>query len=414
MPTKVVAATTFAIEGMMMLQQIARNKKSMKAGMQGLGFAIVMLGATTAVYALAQDAETHSDNPRRSALDDAVDKAASDYFHNQCHVGVSLAVVKADHDYFYDYGSTSRNKAALPNPQSIYELASVTKTFTATLAARAVIDGRMSLDGDFRKDLPGDYGNLAWNGQPITLRTLVTHYAGMPRDIPDTDALFADKHSPDFNARMVALNQGFSREQFLSMLHDTHLRSEPGEKQVYSNAGFLVIGLGLERVYGKPVDELLRHYITQPLGMNSTGFTLDSSERARLVNGYDNYGRLAPYHLPNAGDAWGLYASTEDMAKYVHLQLNNGDPVVRLSHQVLMGDAKDGDAMAWNLGSDQGDPVIWHGGGSFGMSSQVVLYPKQHEGFVLLANDTCDGTERALKAIAEAVHARDLPAKKGL
>jgi hypothetical protein len=62
--------------------------------------------------------------------------------------------------------------------------------------------------------------------------------------------------------------------------------------------------------------------------------------------------------------------------------------------------------MAWNLGKDQGQPIVWHSGGSFGMSSQAVLYPKQHEGFVLLANDACDGTEGALKTIAETVHGR--------
>ncbi len=389
-----------------MHQWIAKNATSATRNMRWLGCALTLLCSTAAVTTYAATAGISSDNPHRSALDIVVDKAANNYFRNRCHVGVSIAVVEADHAYFYDYGSISRNKAERPTPQSIYELASVTKTFTSTLAARAVVDGRMSLDGDFRNDLPGDYGNLAWNGKPITLRTLVTHYAGMPRDIPDTDALFANKHSPDFNARMVALNQGFGREQFLAALHDTQLRSAPDEKQVYSNAGFLVIGLGLEKVYGKPMGELLQQYITQPLGMTSTGFALDSSEQSRLVNGYDHYGRLTPYHLPNAGAAWGLYASTEDMAKYVRWQLDDSDAAIRLSHQVLMGHADDGDAMAWNLGKYQGQPVIWHSGGSFGMSSQVVLYPKQHEGFVLLANDACDGTEGALKTIAEAVHGR--------
>lgn len=393
-----------------MSRRIALSAKPAAPNMRCLICTLALLTSTVAVSLHAATTNLPSDNPQRSALDVTVDKAANDYFRNRCHVGVSIAVVQAGHVDFYDYGSTFRGKDERPNPQSIYELASVTKTFTATLAARAVVDGRMSLDGDFRKELPGDYSNLAWNGQPITLRTLVVHQSGMPRDIPDTDALFAHKSSPDFNAQMFALNKGFGREQFLAALHDTRLRSAPGEKQVYSNAGFVVIGLGLEKVYGKPVDELLRQYITQPLGMTSTGFALDGSEQPRLVNGYDRYGRLAPYHLQNAGAAWGLYASTEDMAKYVRWQLDDSDPAIRLSHQVLMGDANDGDAMAWNLGSDQGQPIIWHGGGSFGMSSQVVLYPKQHEGFVLLANDTCEGTEGALKTMAEAIHGRGRPA----
>ena len=391
-----------------MVSLIVQGEKPAKASMRWLGCAMVLLCSIAALSVYAATSRTPSDNPRRSVLDIAVDKAVDDYFRNRCHVGVSMAVVEAGHIHFYDYGSTSRSNVQLPTRRSIYELASVTKTFTATLAAQAVVNGRMSLDGDFRKDLPGDYRNLAWNDQPITLRTLLTHRSGMPRDIPDTDALFANKSAPDFDARMVALNQGFGREQFLTALHDTVLRSAPGEKQTYSNAGFLVIGLGVEKVYGKPFDELLHQYITQPLGMTSTGFTLDNKVQSRLVSGYDRYGRVAPYHPKNAGAAWGLYASTEDMANYVRWQLDDGNPTIRLSHQLLMGDANDGEGMAWNLGNDHGQPIIWHGGGSFGTSSQMVLYPQQHEGFVLLANDACEGTEGALKAIAKSVHERDM------
>ncbi|MBD8899790.1 serine hydrolase domain-containing protein [Rhodanobacter sp. DHG33] len=394
-----------------MTKQVARDATSPACTLCWLACVTVLLYSAASLVACTATTRTPSDNPRHSALDRAVDRAANDYFRNRCHVGVSIVVIEAGQPHFYDYGSTSRDKAALATPQSIYELASVTKTFTATLAAQALVDGRMSLDGDFRNDLPGDFGNLAWKGQPITLRTLATHYSGMPRDIPDTDALFANKNAPDFIARMVALNRGFGREQFLAALHDTRLRSTPGEKQVYSNAGFLVIGLGLEKVYGKPFDQVLRQYITQPLGMASTGLTLDDGERSRLVNGYDGYDRAAPYHAQNAGAAWGLYASTEDMARYVRWQLDGNDPAVRLSHQVLTGSTDDGEAMAWNLGNDQGQPVISHSGGSFGMSSQVVLYPKQHEGFALLANDACEGTEGALKAIAEAVHQNGSPTK---
>lgn len=356
-----------------------------------------------AIQAYGASAGIPTDNAHRSALDIAVDKAADAYFRDRCHVGVSIAAVENDHAYFYNYGSTSRSKSALPTSRSIYELASVTKTFTASLAARAVADGRMDLDGDFRRDLPGDYSNLAWNGSPVTLRTLLTHRSGMPRDIPDSDALFAHKEAPDFDARMIALNKGVDRTQLLTALHHTALRNAPGTRQAYSNAGFLVIGLGLEQVYGKPMDALLREYITQPLGMTSTGFTLSANERSRLVQGYDRYGHRAPYRPQDAGAAWGLYASTDDMAKYVRWQLREGDPVIHQSHQALMGNTDEGEVMAWNLGDDKEQPIIWHGGGSFGASSQVVLYPKQQEGFVLLANDTCQGTEGALKAMAEAI-----------
>ncbi|GLQ46699.1 serine hydrolase [Dyella lipolytica] len=376
-----------------------------KWGTTWVSCALALLCTFIASSTLAAITTIPSDNLHRSALDSVVDKAASDFFRNRCHVGFSLVVVDGNRSHFYDYGSTSRTKAELATSQSVYELASVTKTFTATLAAQAVLDGRMSVDGDFRSALPGNHSNLALDGKPITLRTLLTHYSGMPRDIPDTDAIYAEKNYATLPARLIALNQGFGRDQFLMALHSVALRSEPGKNQAYSNAGFQVIGLGLENVYGKSFEALVQQRITQPLGMTSTGLTLDSAEQSRLVAGYDRDGRLAPYHPQNAGAAWGLYSSTEDMAKYLRWQLDTQDPAIRLSHQRLIGTADDGEAMAWHLQIDQGQPIVWHSGGSFGTSSQMVLYPKQHQGFVLLANDTCQGTEGALKTMAMSIHA---------
>lgn len=369
------------------------------------GCVLALFCTSIASSSLAATTAIPSDNSHRSVLDIAVDKAAHDFFSNRCHVGLSMVVVNGNQSYFYDYGSTSRTKAQLATPQSVYELASVTKTFTATLAAQAVVDGRMNVDGDFRSDLPGDFSNLARDGKAITLRTLLTHYSGMPRDIPDTDAIYAEKNYATLPDRLIALNQGFGRDHFLTALHTVTLRSEPGKVQAYSNAGFQVIGLGLENAYGKPYDALLQQRITQPLGMTSTALTLDSTEQSRLVAGYDRDGRLAPYHPQNAGAAWGLYSSIDDMAKYLRWQLDAQNPVIRLSHQLLIGTPSDGEAMAWQVQTDHGQPIVSHGGGSFGTSSQMVLYPKQHEGFVLLANDTCQGTEGALKTIAISVHA---------
>jgi D-alanyl-D-alanine-carboxypeptidase/D-alanyl-D-alanine-endopeptidase len=369
-----------------------------------IGCALALLCTLISSSALAAATTIRSDNPHRSSLDNAVQKAANEFFRNRCHVGLSMVVVEGGQSHFYDYGSTSRTKAELATPQSVYELASLTKTFTATLAAQAVLDGRMNMDGDFRGYLPADYSNLALDGKPITLRTLLTHYSGMPRDIPDSDAIFGEHNPSTLPARLIALNQGFGRNQFLATLQTITLRSEPGKNQAYSNAGFQVIGLGLENVYGRPYEVLLRQRITEPLGMTSTGLTLDNAEKSRLVLGYDRDGRPTPYHVQNAGAAWGLYSSIDDMAKYLRWQLDTRDPAIRLSHQRLVGTPDDGEAMAWHVQIDHGQPIVWHSGGSFGMSSQMVLYPNQHQGFVLLANDACQGTESALKAIATSIH----------
>jgi serine-type D-Ala-D-Ala carboxypeptidase/endopeptidase len=98
-----------------------------------------------------------SDSPLHSALDRAVATEATGFFGTGYHVGLSLAVVSRGATYYYDYGATTRGGAALPGNRSVYEIASVTKVFTAALAAKAVVNHRMVLDGDFRSYLPGSY-----------------------------------------------------------------------------------------------------------------------------------------------------------------------------------------------------------------------------------------------------------------
>ena len=345
-----------------------------------------------------------TDNPKITKADKAVGEAVSKFFSNSCHVGLSIAMVKGGQTTFYNDGSTFRDTQELANPDSIYEIASVTKTFTGALAADAVVEHRMKLDANFEEYLPQAYPNLALQGQPITLRTLATHRSGLPRDLPDTDDLYAHRNFDTFPDQLIARETGYDEARYLHELHSVHLSSLPGSDEVYSNLGIKVIGFGLEKVYAMPYEMLIAQKILRPLGMASTGFVVGSAEQSRLVRGYSRSGKQMPYHLRNAGAAYGLYSTPRDMAKYLRWQLDEPNPVIRLAHQPLDGHVEDGEGLIWNLGSDGGTRILWHGGGTFGMSSQIVLYPAAQEGFVLLANDTCQGTEGALKDIAMEVH----------
>ena len=343
----------------------------------------------------------------------AVTQSVVPFMASPCHVGLSIVVVMGNTTTFVDLGSTSRDTRTPPSPDSIYEVGSVTKTFTGALAAKTTLAHRLELDADFREHLPGAYPNLAWQGHPITLRSLATHRSGLPRDLPDTDDLIVN---PDFETlpkRLVARDSGYDRRRYLSALHAVQLRSEPGAVEQYSNLGIKVIGWGLEKVYGGPFETLMQKEILQPLGMNSTGFVLSSAEeQRRLVQGYSRGGHVMPYHLRNAGAAYGLYSTTRDMATYLHWQLDESIPVIHFAHELIQGDAANGKALIWNATLDHGERLLWHGGGTFGTTSQIVLYPDTREGYGLFANDTCAATEDGLKDIAVTIH-RSLQAPSG-
>jgi CubicO group peptidase (beta-lactamase class C family) len=346
-----------------------------------------------------------SDNPRASDQDRFVDRASRLLFSNTCHVGLSIAVVRGSERYFYDYGSTSREVAKLPTRDSIYEIGSVTKTFTGALAAQGLVDQRVALDADFRSYLPGSYPNLVGDGKPMTLRTLATHRSGLPRDLPETDDLYSHVDFETLPYRLIVRDSSYDHARYLRELHGVQLTGAPGASEAYSNLGLKVLGFGLETALGAPFETLVQRGILQPLGMSSTGFVVSIADRPRLVQGYSRGGHRMPYHLRNAGAAYGLYSSTRDMAQYLSWQLDESLPVIRRAHEPLVGDQADGKALIWNLSLDsKGRRLIWHGGGTFGMTSQVVLFPEDHAGFVLLANDTCEGTESGLKELAVTVH----------
>jgi serine-type D-Ala-D-Ala carboxypeptidase/endopeptidase len=366
----------------------------------GIALAMCFLLATQTVLAQTQTFFSHPTN----RLDSIVDQAATGFMSDACHVGLSIAVVSGSETRFYNYGSRSRDSKIPATADCIYEIGSVTKTFTGTLAGKAVVEHRMDLDSDFSTYLPERYPNLSTEGDPITLRDLATHRSGLPRDLPDLDDLLSHHDFERLPYQILHRDERYDRTRYLRELHAVRLRSPPGTKEAYSNLGMKVIGLGLEQVYATSFETLMQRAIFKPLGMDSTGFVVKAAERHRLVRGYSRGGNPMPYHLRNAGAAYGLYSTPRDLAKYVQWHLDESDPVIHLAHSLLHGDTADGQALIWNVASQGSTRILWHGGGTFGATSQIVLFPDEREGYVLLANDTCKGTEEALRNAAIKVH----------
>lgn len=367
---------------------------------------ISVISLLLGLAAPAAMAAVPTDNPRATPLDKAVQAASDTFFADSCHVGLAMAVYDQGAVSFYNYGTTSKAKPSLPTKDSLFEIGSVTKTFTGTLAAKALLDSRMTLDGDFRIYLKGKYSNLEWNGTPITLRTLATHTAGMPRDLPDSSELFKNPNFETLPFQLIAREKAYDRARYLKELHDARLVSEPGQTMRYSNIGIKLVGFGLEDVYGKSYVALLKDQVFKPLGMTDTGLTMSWLDRGRRAEGYGPTGKPAPYTLPNAGAAGGLISTTSDMAKYAAWHLDESNPVVRTSHAVIHGDAKTyGEAMMWQIvTTGDGERKLWQSGGVYGMSSQTILFPDTKRAYVLLANDGCFDTQSQLQTLALSVH----------
>jgi hypothetical protein len=121
-----------------------------------------------------------SGNPLRSRLDTVVQNAVKPYMRNQNVCGLSIGVFKDGAMYFYNYGETVKGNGKLPAENSIYEIGSITKTFTSLLLANAIRERKAGLTDDIRKYLEGNYPDLQFEGRPIQLVHLSNHTSRLP------------------------------------------------------------------------------------------------------------------------------------------------------------------------------------------------------------------------------------------
>jgi CubicO group peptidase (beta-lactamase class C family) len=194
-------------------------------------------------------------------------------------------------------------------------IASITKTFTATLLLKLRDQGKLELDVPARRYLPelGGVRRATADSPEISLRHLLTHSAGLPRGGSYTTN--DPKHVP-------------TERDVLSGLEGLSPTHAPGLSYSYSNFGFSVLGILAGRVSGDGYRRALRKSLLEPLGMGSTHFEEGEVPAARLVRSYPEKGdRPLPFEREGAAEAdGGLWLSVADMQRWVKFQLSAWPP----------------------------------------------------------------------------------------
>lgn len=315
--------------------------------------------------------------------------------------GLSIAVVYNGKTQYFNFGTTVRGKQQAPSQDTVYEIGSVSKTFTGLLLAHALIDHKAKPSDDIRRYMQGAYPNLEFKGTPITLINLVTTTSGLPDNLPDVMSAF--KTAGPAKAPFIAVDmlEHYPIKALLDDLHKVALTSQPGSIAKHSNVATELLGNLLEKIDGSPYDDLLATRIEKPLGMKSG---LSKDRQPQMATGYAGDGTVMPFLLaPVVRAAGGLRYSSSDMARYVSAQLDASDPAIQLTHQPAWGNP-DEQAIGfhWIINKTvDGNIRLSHGGGTFGFSSFVDMYPESHYGIVLLANRSAQMTQGQLQAFSE-------------
>lgn len=327
-----------------------------------------------------------SDNPKANVWDLKIDSIVNVYMKNPNNCGLSLAIYNNGLIQYYNYGQIKKGSNQLPSNTTIYEIGSVSKTFTGILLAKAITDKKVSANDPVKKHLGDDYENLAFRGKNIELIHLANHTSRLhrvPYDLlqqPNTDPL---NPYAAYNKKMVL-------DYVSKFKPDTF----PGVKNEYSNLGMGLLGMTFEKVYNLSYEQLTDSFICKPLSMSDTKITLNSEQAKRFATGYTSDGYETPYWgfvaLEGAG---GLRSTTKDMISFVKGNLEESQTYFKLSHQSTFNDGNNNIAMGWHLfTTKKSNEMIWHNGRTGGFSSFCGFIKSKNVGVVVLSNtgNPCD------------------------
>jgi len=317
-----------------------------------------------------------TDNQMETGLDTLIHQLITESLMEKPLMGVSIGIANRGKVYYYNYGTLEKGKQLLPTRNTIYEIGSITKTFTGILLAKTVLEQRVRLEDDVRKYLAGDYDNLQYNGQPITLINLANHSSGLPEDlIPE--GIFSLEDPTMFD--IVNFFEGDSGLLFREDLRTVKIDTLPGTRIHYSNAGMIALGIVLENIYNTTYSNLVRKYITKPLGMDNTGIVSYHTDTSNYTRGYDRDLNIMPHiTFQIAGAAGGLKSTLNDLMKYINENISEKDIAMKLAHKKSIEINGKSIGLGWQIKQISGETdAFWHNGGEPGFSSFCMVIPEE-------------------------------------
>jgi serine-type D-Ala-D-Ala carboxypeptidase/endopeptidase len=339
-------------------------------------------------------------------------------------VGMAAIIVEGDTVRIVTHGGMSTSKADSITPDTLFEIGSITKTFTALLLADMVIKGEVKLYDSAEKWLPQGLRGLKLRdrtGSPIRLVDLATHRSGLPR-LPDNmpNGTRADPYVDYREAELLAYLK--SREVMMDA-DGGKTSKKRDEAYAYSNLGFGLLGYVLARAADTTYAELLQKRVLTPLGLSSTYLDVPRGEMGRFSNAHyiDNNGKPkqnSHWHFDVIAPAGALIMSARDMGRYA--QAASGAIDTPLKAAFALAQKKYGDGMApinpqglaWALAPLNGRTVFSHNGMTGGFASSLWLDPERKSAAAVLSNTNVPVLNIALHLLEPSIPLKNLEAMR--
>ncbi|MBT2497349.1 beta-lactamase family protein [Microbacterium sp. ISL-59] len=309
------------------------------------------------------------------------------------HIPAASVAILADGEIFTTAaGILNRNTGVEADVDSVFQIGSITKTWTATLIMQLVDEGLLDIDAPVRDTVPAFAIGDDAAASTITARQLLSHVSGFEGD------LFNDTGVGDDAV-----------EKYLATIADAPQLFTPGERFSYNNAAFVVLGRIVEVLRGTSYDQALRTHLAGPLGLTHVATTASEAIMFRAALGHiPAEGSDEPVPAPvwnlvrsNAPAGSMLAMTAHDLVSYARMHLDGGvapdgtrvlseesvramqERQVELPELGLMGDAW---GLGWEIFDWDGGPVIGHDGGTIGQNAFLRMVPSAGVAVAVLTN----------------------------
>ena len=290
--------------------------------------------------------------------------------------GLALTIVKGGQaTKIAGYGCANLELNVPVIPDTVFEIGSVTKQFTAGLILMLAQDGKLSVDGKIGRYL----SQIPETWRDITIRHLLTHTSGI-KSYTGLDGFELRRH--------------LTQAQFIAAIGKQPLEFQPGHAWKYSNTGFNLLGFIVENVSGRNYWDFLSERILRPLGMTSTTNRLPSLIIPHRASGYEQTNHILinrDYDLTDVFSAGALVSTVGDLAKW-NKAMDHDDLLNPSSKQAMWRPAvlNDGTAtqygFGWRIETFEGHKNIGHGGSTSGFSATIQRFPDDQLAIIILTN----------------------------
>jgi len=350
-----------------------------KYGVTALHSAKIQGYEDTVKFLVSKGADPNVEMPSAEQL---IEATAKDVIKGDSSGAAVLAAQDGKILFKKGYGYANLEHHVPITPETKFRIGSITKQFTATAILKLQEQGKLRVNDRLSKFLP-DYPR----GDEVTIHHLLTHTSG----------IHSYTNKPDF---LKTVTVEIKPDELVESFKHDNFDFDPGEKWLYNNSGYFLLGYIVEKVSGESFGAYLKKHIFEPLGMDNTGVHHWNDVLRHEAAGYayqsGKFQKALNWDMSRAGGAGNLYSTVEDLYRWNEAVFNgrvlSEESLKAAFTPVMLNDGNKANAMGgeygygWGFSERRGLKEIAHGGGLNGFSTYLTRYPEQNFTVVVLTN----------------------------